>query len=195
MQWAKPVSSIFLCSPLPYGTWRTTGCPFPDTVFPPLLMSALSSPFCCALQVVLARPNEWETYPCHCSLHLFMMVRRSSWGLIACWILAQTSSLVTWSLYEMCSILWYYLISLACILLWSSAVRAHDSQTYRKMDVPRECITWLSTGWGHPTLLPGKGHHRLSSGWGHRGANPLCSWTELIWNFDSIFYKVNSNKP
>ena len=30
---------------------------------------------------------------------------------------------------------------MACILLWSSAVRVHDSQTYRKMDVTRECIS------------------------------------------------------
>ena len=28
-----------------------------------------------------------------------------------------------------------HLISLACILLWSSAVRVHDLQAYRKMDV------------------------------------------------------------
>ena len=32
---------------------------------------------------------------------VFTMARRSSFGPIACWILAQTSSLVTWSLYEM----------------------------------------------------------------------------------------------
>ena len=30
---------------------------------------------------------------------------------------------------------------MACILLWSSAVRVHDSQTYRKMDVTRERIS------------------------------------------------------
>ena len=29
---------------------------------------------------------------------------------------------------------------MACILLWSSAVRVHDSQAYRKMDVTRERI-------------------------------------------------------
>ena len=29
---------------------------------------------------------------------------------------------------------------MACILLWSSSVRAHDSQAYRKMDVTRERI-------------------------------------------------------
>ena len=45
-------------------------------------------------KMVLARPDEWETCPYHFSLHLFTMVRRSLCGLIACWILAQTSLLV-----------------------------------------------------------------------------------------------------
>ena len=32
---SQPVSSIFLYSPLPSGTWRTLGlCPFPNVVFP-----------------------------------------------------------------------------------------------------------------------------------------------------------------
>ena len=30
---------------------------------------------------------------------------------------------------------------MACILLWSSAVRVHDSQAYRKMDVTRDRIS------------------------------------------------------
>ena len=30
---------------------------------------------------------------------------------------------------------------MACILLWSFAVRVHDSQAYRKMDVTRERIS------------------------------------------------------
>ena len=30
---------------------------------------------------------------------------------------------------------------MACILLWSSAVRVNDSQAYRKMDVTRERIS------------------------------------------------------
>ena len=42
-------------------------------------------------------------------------------GPIACWILAWTSSVVTQSLYVMCSILRQHLISKACILVWSSA--------------------------------------------------------------------------
>ena len=46
-------------------------------------------------------------------------------------------------LYEMCSILRWYLISMACILLWSSAMRVHDSQVYGKMDVTRERISHI----------------------------------------------------
>ena len=47
----QPVSSIFPCSPLPSGTAELQACPFPDVVFPPLPLSALSSsPFHCALQ-------------------------------------------------------------------------------------------------------------------------------------------------
>ena len=64
-------------------------------------------------------------------------------GPIACWILARTSSLVTWSLHEMRSILRWHLISMACFNLWSTAVRVHDSQAYRKMDVARERISCI----------------------------------------------------
>ena len=32
---------------------------------------------------------------------------------------------------------------MACILLWGSAVRVHDSQAYRKMDVTRERISCI----------------------------------------------------
>ena len=51
---SQPVSWNFPCSPLPSGTWWTPelqACPFPDVVFPPFPLSALSSsPFYCALQ-------------------------------------------------------------------------------------------------------------------------------------------------
>ena len=70
-----------------------------------LCLPCLLPPFTVPCTMVLARPDEWEMCPYHCSLHLFTVVRRSLCGFIACWILAQTSSLVTWSLYEMCSIL------------------------------------------------------------------------------------------
>ena len=32
---------------------------------------------------------------------------------------------------------------MACILFWSSAVRVHDSQAYRKMDVTKERISCI----------------------------------------------------
>ena len=107
-----------------------------------LCLPCLLSPFTAPCKVVLARPNERETLPYHCSLRLFTVVRGSSCGPIACWILARTSSLVAWSLYEMFSILRCHLISMACILLLcGSAVRVHDLQAYRKMDATREHIS------------------------------------------------------
>ena len=69
-----------------------------------LYLPCLLPAFIVPCKMVLARPDEWETWPYHCSLRLFTILRRSSCGPIACWILARTSSLVTWSLYEMCSI-------------------------------------------------------------------------------------------
>ena len=70
-----------------------------------LCLPCLLPPFTVPCEMVLARPDERETRPYHCSLRLFTMLRRSSCGPIACWILAMTSSLLTWSLFEMCSIL------------------------------------------------------------------------------------------
>ena len=52
-------------------------------------------PFTVPCKMVLARPDERETWPYHCSMCLFTMVRRSSCGPTACWILARTSSLGT----------------------------------------------------------------------------------------------------
>ena len=103
----QPVLSIFPCSPLPSGN-----LPNSRPVHSLLLSSHLFlcppcflSPFTVPCKMVLARPDERETWPYHCSLRLFTIVRRSSCGPFACWILARTSSLVTWSFYEMCSIL------------------------------------------------------------------------------------------
>ena len=70
-----------------------------------LCLPCLLLPFTVLCKIVLVRPDERETCPYHRSLRLFTIVRRSSCGSIACWILARTSSLVTWSLYEMRSIL------------------------------------------------------------------------------------------
>ena len=101
-----PVSSINPCSPMPPGTWRTPG---------------LSIPWCCLstsssvclvffrLSLCLAkwvRPDLMSGRHDHTTaVCISLVVWRSSCGLIACWILAWTSLLVTWSLYEMHSIL------------------------------------------------------------------------------------------
>ena len=48
---SQPVSSIFPCVPLPLGLGELKACPFPNVVFPPLPLCALSSsPFHCDLQ-------------------------------------------------------------------------------------------------------------------------------------------------
>ena len=70
------------------------------------------SPFTVPCKMFSVRPDERETWPYHCNLGQFTMVRRSSCSPMA----------------------------MACILLWSSAMRVHDSQAYRKMDVARERI-------------------------------------------------------
>ena len=70
-----------------------------------LSVSCFLSPLTVPCKMVLARPDERETWPYRCSLRLFTIVRGSSCGPIAGGILVRTSSLVTWSLYEMCSIL------------------------------------------------------------------------------------------
>ena len=129
---SQPVSSTFLCSALPCGTRRNPGLSIPWCCLP-----TSSSPFHFALQDGFCQTGWTGDMSIHCSLRLFTMVTRSSCSPIACWILTRSSSLVTRSLCEMHSILRKHLISMACILLWSSAVRVHDSQTYRKMDVTR----------------------------------------------------------
>ena len=75
----------------------------PSNLF--LCLPCFLPPFTVPCKMVLARLDEQETWPYHWSLRPFTMVRRSSWGPIACWILARTSSLITWPLYEMRSIL------------------------------------------------------------------------------------------
>ena len=118
----QPVFSIFF--PILYcllGLGELQACPFPD-VHLLLCLPCLFPPFTVPCKVVLARPDERETWPYHCSLRLFTIVRWFSCGPIARWILVRASLLVTWSLYEMCSILRKHLISMACILLRSSAV-------------------------------------------------------------------------
>ena len=103
---SQPDSSIFLCSPLPSETWRTPGLSIPWCCLPiSCSICLVFFPLSLCLQDGFGQTWWTGTCPYHCSLRLFTIVRRSSSGPIACWILARTSSLVTWSLYEMRSIL------------------------------------------------------------------------------------------
>ena len=90
---SQPVSSVFPCFPLPSRTWRTPGLSIswwcrPTSSSVCLVFFPLSL---CLARWFLARLDERETWPYHCSLRLFTVIRRSSCGPIACWILAQTS--------------------------------------------------------------------------------------------------------
>ena len=64
----QPIFSIFPCSPRPSGTCQLQACPFPDVVFPPLPLSALSS----GHQVM------WESE-----------VKAESWSLALTWLTAE----------------------------------------------------------------------------------------------------------
>ena len=98
-----PFSPVLHCL---LGLGNLPACPFPDVVFPPLSPSALSSsPFHCALQDGFGQTWWTGDMTLQLCLRLFTTVRRSSCGQTACWILAQTSVLVNWSLYEMRTIL------------------------------------------------------------------------------------------
>ena len=104
---SRPVHSLmlsshrFLCLPLRLPPW-TVPC-----------------------RIVLASPDDRVTCPYHFSFRLFTEVRRSSYSPMAFPILAFTSSLVMWSLYEIPRSLRKHLISNACILAltpWSLAL-------------------------------------------------------------------------
>ena len=130
---SQPVSSIFPCSPLPSKTCQNPGLSIPWCWSSHLFscLPCLLPPSTVPCKMVLSRHEEWETWPYHCSLHLFTIIRKSSCGPIACWILAQTSSLVTWTLYEMVvsfgstSFLW--LVSFGA-LLWGSIFHKHTGR-------------------------------------------------------------------
>ena len=93
-----------------------------------LCLPCLLPPFIVPRKMVLTRPDEHETWPYQCSLHLFIMVRRSLCGPIACWISTRTSLLVTWSLRCVVSCRSTSLPWLACFfgaLLLGSMIHKH----------------------------------------------------------------------
>ena len=52
-------------------------------------------------RIVFAKPEDLETWPNHLSFRFLTRVRSSLYSPMAAWIFLRTSSLVTWSLYEM----------------------------------------------------------------------------------------------
>ena len=58
-------------------------------------------PFTVPCRIVFAKPEDLETWPNHLSFRFLTRVRSSSYSAMAAWIFLRTSSLVTWSLYEM----------------------------------------------------------------------------------------------
>ena len=58
-------------------------------------------PFTVPCRIVFAKPEDIETWPNHLSFRFLTRVRSSSYSPMAAWIFLRTSSLVTWSLYEM----------------------------------------------------------------------------------------------
>ena len=93
-------------------------------------------------RIIFAKPEDLETWPNYLSFRFLTRVRSSSYSPMAAWIFLRTSSLVTWSLYKMFNSLRQHLISKACVLFSYSAVKVHDSQAYRNMEMTRERISF-----------------------------------------------------
>ena len=99
-------------------------------------------PFTVPCRIVFAKPEDLETWPNHLSFRFLTRVRSSSYSPMAAWIFLRTSSLVTWSLYDMLSSLRLHLISKACVLFSNSAVKVYHSQAYKNMEMTRERISF-----------------------------------------------------
>ena len=108
-----------------------------------LCLPRLLPPWTVPCMTVLASPEDLVMWPYHLSFRCLTVVRRSSWGPIACRVLLRTSSLVMCSLYVMPRSFLRHLISMACILFSVSAVNVQDSQAYRNMDMTRERISLI----------------------------------------------------
>ena len=63
-------------------------------------------PFTVPFRIVFPKPEDLETWPNHLSFRFLTRVKSSSYTRVAAWIFLRTSSLVTWSLYEMFNSLW-----------------------------------------------------------------------------------------
>ena len=119
---SQPVSSIFPVLHCSLGLGELQTCPFPDVV-------SLQDGF----------DQTWWTGNMTIPLQFASLYDGQVFVWSNCLLDLDTDFLV--GLCMRCVvILRKHLISVACILLWSSAVSAHDSQACRKMDVTRERI-------------------------------------------------------
>ena len=76
-------------------------------------------------RIVFAKPEDLEMWPNHLSFHFLTRVRSSSYSPMAAWIFLQTSSLVTWSLYETGSISSQRPVIFSLTLLSRSMIHRH----------------------------------------------------------------------
>ena len=131
----QPVFSTFPVFHCLLGLGEVHACPFPDVVFPPLPLSALSSsPFHCARQDGFGQ--TWWTGDMTIPLQIAYFYGGQEIFMWSSCILSlgTTSSLVTWSLYKMSSIMRSHLISMACILfselccegLWFTSIQEDE---------------------------------------------------------------------
>ena len=133
----------------PLGLDELQACPFPVVLFPPPLLSALSSfPFHCAWQNGFSHLMEGR----HDHTTSVCGSLRWSGGLFVVWLPAgRTSSLVTWSLYEMHSIKilaphfhgLYSFLELCCEGPWFTSIqedgcdkRVHQSYIWTERNSP-----------------------------------------------------------
>ena len=151
----------------------------------------LLPPFALPCNMVLARPDERETCPYHFSLSLFTMVR-SSCSPIACWILAQTSSLVTRSLYEIHRLFWHTANQPQALSVYASSAPL----THPPMQCTHACnvsgmVHYKKTlDCAHTGLWTQQAVDTLGCGYsqpntsGHRHSRP---WTHLA--VDTVFHR------
>ena len=138
------VSSIFPCSPLPSGTLRTPGLPIPWCCLP-----TSSSVFLVFFPLSLCLAKwVWPDLINGRHIHTTAVCVSLRWsgGLSVVRLVAESwHGLPCWQhgLYMRCVVSCGSTSGMACVLLWSSAVRVHDSQACRKMAVTRERISHI----------------------------------------------------
>ena len=91
-------------------------------------------------RIVFAKPEDFETCPNHLSfrfLTIILVFFKAGLDLSANLLVGNMVLL-----YEMFNNLWLHLISKACILFSSSAVKVHVPQVYRNMEITRKRISF-----------------------------------------------------